>query len=72
MGYAADPGDGRIRAPNDLIRRLAAAGIDWAGRALAAERERQWHPANAGNPVRGPLRQIADSHAAPRNEYPKV
>jgi hypothetical protein len=55
MGYAADLGDGRIRAPKDLIRRLEAADIDRAGRALAAERERQWQPAVPGNQVNGQL-----------------
>jgi type IV secretory pathway VirD2 relaxase len=55
MGYAADLGDGRTRAPKDLIRQLEAADIDRAGRALAAERGRQWQPANPGNHVSGQL-----------------
>ena len=55
MGYAADLGGGRIRAPKDLIQRLEAADIDRAGRALAAERGRQWRPAVAGNQVSGQL-----------------
>jgi len=55
MGYAANLGDGRIRAPKDLIRRLETADIDRAGRGLAAERGRQWQPAVAGNHVSGRL-----------------
>ncbi len=55
MGYAADLGNGRIRAPKDLIRRLETADIDRAGKALAAERGRQWQPAVAGNHVSGRL-----------------
>ncbi|MBX9592647.1 MAG: DUF3363 domain-containing protein [Hyphomonadaceae bacterium] len=55
MGYAADLGDGRISAPKDLIRRLEAADIDRAGRALAAERGRQWQPPVPGNHVSGRL-----------------
>jgi type IV secretory pathway VirD2 relaxase len=55
MGYAADRGNGRIRAPKDLIRRLEAADIDRAGRALAAERGQQWQPAVPGNNVSGRL-----------------
>jgi type IV secretory pathway VirD2 relaxase len=55
MGYAADLGDGRIRAPTDLIRRLEAADIDRAGRAFAAERGREWQPTVPGNQVSGRL-----------------
>ncbi|MBL6652431.1 MAG: relaxase/mobilization nuclease and DUF3363 domain-containing protein [Reyranella sp.] len=54
-GYAADLGDGRVRAPRDLVLRLEARDIERAGRALAAERGRQWRPAIAGNEVTGPL-----------------
>ena len=54
-GYAADLGDGRVRAPRDLVRRLEARDIERAGRALAAERGRQWRPAIAGNEVSGRL-----------------
>ena len=53
--YATDPGDGRIRAPKDLIQRLEARDIERAGKALAAERGRQWRPAIAGNYVTGQL-----------------
>jgi type IV secretory pathway VirD2 relaxase len=55
MGYAADLGGGRIRAPKDLIRRLEAADIEHAARALAAERGRQWQPAVPGKQVIGRL-----------------
>ncbi len=54
-GYAADLGDGRVRAPRDLVLRLEARDIERAGRALAAERGRQWRPAIAGNEVSGQL-----------------
>ncbi|MDP1962033.1 MAG: DUF3363 domain-containing protein, partial [Reyranella sp.] len=55
MGYAADLGDGRIRAPKDLIQQLEAGDIERAGKALAAERGRQWRPASPGNYVTGQL-----------------
>ncbi|MBX9943406.1 MAG: DUF3363 domain-containing protein [Reyranella sp.] len=54
-GYATDPGDGRIRAPKDLIQRLEARDIERAGKALAAERGREWRPAIPGNYVSGQL-----------------
>lgn len=54
-GYAADLGDGRVRAARDLVLRLEARDIEHAGRALAAERGRQWRPAIAGNEVSGQL-----------------
>jgi type IV secretory pathway VirD2 relaxase len=54
-GYATDLGDGRIRAPKDLIRRLEARDIERSGRALAAERGREWRPAIPGNHVTGQL-----------------
>jgi len=54
-GYAADLGDGRVRAPRDLVQRLEAHDIERAGRALAGERGRQWRPAIAGNEVSGQL-----------------
>ncbi|MDP2374024.1 DUF3363 domain-containing protein, partial [Reyranella sp.] len=54
-GYAADLGDGRVRAPRDLVLRLEARDIERAGRALAAERGREWRPAIAGNEVSGQL-----------------
>jgi Protein of unknown function (DUF3363) len=55
MGHATDLDDARIRAPKDLIRRLEAADIDRAGRALAVERGREWQPAVPGNHVSGRL-----------------
>ncbi len=54
-GYAADLGDGRVRAPRDLVQRLEARDIERAGRALAAERGRDWRPAIPGNQISGQL-----------------
>ena len=54
-GYAADLGDGRVRAPRDLVPRLEARDIERAGKALAAERGRKWRPAIAGIEVSGEL-----------------
>jgi hypothetical protein len=54
-GYATDLGDGRIRASKDLLQRLEAGDIDRAGKALAAERGREWRPAIPGNHVVGQL-----------------
>jgi len=54
-GYAADLGDGRVRASRDLVLRLEARDIEREGRALAAERGREWQPAIAGNQVSGHL-----------------
>jgi type IV secretory pathway VirD2 relaxase len=54
-GYATDLGDGRIRAPKDLVQRLEIRDIERAGRALAAERGREWRPAVSGNYVGGQL-----------------
>ena len=54
-GYAADVGDGRIRAARDLVQRLEARDIERTGRALAAEWGRQWQPAIPGNHVAGTL-----------------
>ncbi len=55
MGYATDRGEGRVIAPKDLIRRLETVDIERAGRALAAERGREWQPAVPGNYVAGQL-----------------
>ena len=54
-GYATDLGDGRIRAPRDLIQRLEARDVERAGTVLAAERGREWRPAVPGNYVSGQL-----------------
>jgi len=54
-GYATDLGDGRVRAPRDLMQRLEARDIERAGRALAAQRGREWRPAIPGNHVAGQL-----------------
>ena len=54
-GYATDLGDGRIRAPRDLIQRLEARDVERAGTALAAERGREWRPAVPGNHISGRL-----------------
>jgi len=54
-GYAADLGDGRIRASRDMVPRLEARDLERAGRALAAEREREWRPCLPGTHVAGQL-----------------
>jgi type IV secretory pathway VirD2 relaxase len=54
-GYATDLGDGRIRAPRDLIQRLEARDVERAGTALATERGRKWRPVVPGNYVSGQL-----------------
>jgi hypothetical protein len=54
-GYATDVGDGRIRISRDMVQRLEARDIDRAGRALAAERGREWQPAIPGRHVAGTL-----------------
>jgi hypothetical protein len=55
MGYVNDLGDGRVRAPKDLIQRLEAADIERTGKALAAERGLQWRPVVSGNHLTGQL-----------------
>ena len=54
-GHIPDLGDGHVRAPKDLIQRLEAADIERTGKALAAERGRQWQPTVPGNYVSGQL-----------------
>ena len=54
-GHVTDLGDGRLRAPKDLLQRLEAADIERAGQALAAERGLEWRPAIPGNYVSGEL-----------------
>ncbi|HEY5288933.1 MAG TPA: DUF3363 domain-containing protein, partial [Caulobacteraceae bacterium] len=55
MGHATDLGDGRFRAPRDLVQRLERVEVERAGQALAAERGRQWKPAVPGEHVSGQL-----------------
>ena len=55
MGHATDLGNGKIRAPKNLIQRLEAADIERTGKALAAERGREWQPTVPGNYVSGQL-----------------
>ncbi len=55
MGHATDLGNGRFRAPKDLIQRLERGEVERTGQALAAERGRTWQPAVAGNHVTGKL-----------------
>ena len=52
-GDAQDLGEGRIRAACDLVRRLEAREIDRVGRAMAAERGRDWRPMKAGSRLGG-------------------
>ena len=54
-GHVTDLGDGRVRAPKDLIQRLESAGIERAGKALAAKSGLQWQPVIPGNNVSGQL-----------------
>ena len=55
QGHATDLGDGRIRAPRDVVQRLEARDVERAGTALAAERGREWRPTVPGNYVSGQL-----------------
>jgi hypothetical protein len=55
MGHVNDLGDGRVRAPTDLIQRLEAANIERAGKALAAQRGLPWQPVAPGTHVSGQL-----------------
>ncbi len=55
MGLAVDMGEGRFRASKDLIQRLETMELESMGKALAAERGRQWRPAAPGNYVMGQL-----------------
>jgi hypothetical protein len=54
-GPVTDLGEGRVRAPKDLIQRLEAIDIERTGRALAAERGLQWQPAVVGDTINGQL-----------------
>ena len=55
MGHVTDLGDGRVRAPRDLILRLEAADIERAGKALATERGLPWRPTVPGTHIAGQL-----------------
>jgi len=54
-GDAIDLGDGRIRAPRDLIQRLEGREVERVGRAMAAEQGREWKPVTPGNQFAGQL-----------------
>lgn len=54
-GDAQDLGQGRIRAPRDLVQRLEAREIDRVGRAMAADRGRDWTPVKHGSRFGGEL-----------------
>jgi type IV secretory pathway VirD2 relaxase len=55
MGRVNDLGNGRVRAPTDLIQRLETANIERAGKALAAQRGLPWQPVAPGTHVSGQL-----------------
>ena len=55
MGYATDVGDGRNRISRDVVQRLEARDVERFGRALAAERGREWRPAIPVSRVAGTL-----------------
>ena len=54
-GHLTDLGNGRVRAPGDLVQRLDAAEVERVGKALAIERGRSWTPAVVGEYVSGQL-----------------
>lgn len=54
-GDVQDLGQGRIRAPRDLVHRLEAREIDRVGRAMAADRGHEWAPVKPGNRFGGEL-----------------
>ena len=54
-GHVRDLGEGRVRAPRDLVQRLEAHEIDRVGRAMAAERGRDWTPVKPGSYFGGEL-----------------
>ena len=55
MGYVADRGGGRFRAPSDLIAQLERAEINRVGKAFAAERGLDWQATGIGDRVSGKL-----------------
>ncbi len=52
---AVDLGEGRIRAPKDLIQRLEGREVDRVGRAMAADKGRNWKPVTSGSQFAGQL-----------------
>ena len=54
MGYATVK-DGYINIPRKTVAVLERQEVDRIGKALAAERERRWQPAQSGNYVKGTL-----------------
>jgi len=54
-GDAVDLGEGRIRAPKDLIQRLEGREVDRVGRAMAADKGRNWKPVASGSQFAGQL-----------------
>jgi len=54
-GDVQDLGQGRIRAPRDLVQRLEAREIARVGRAMAADRGRDWTPIKPGSRFGGEL-----------------
>ncbi|PJI92630.1 type IV secretory pathway VirD2 relaxase [Yoonia maricola] len=54
-GDAIDLGDGRIRAPRDLIQRLEGREVERVGRAMAAEQGLTWKSVTPGNQFAGQL-----------------
>jgi type IV secretory pathway VirD2 relaxase len=55
IGYAQDLGQGRIRAPKDLISRLRSGEVERVGRQLAEEHGRTWEATAPGKEVSGTL-----------------
>ena len=55
MGYVESRGQGRFRAPTDLIAQLESAEINRVGKAFAAERGLDWQPTGTGDHVSGKL-----------------
>ncbi|MCR9086858.1 MAG: DUF3363 domain-containing protein [Rhodobacteraceae bacterium] len=55
MRDAQDLGQGRIRAPSNLVQRLEAREIDRVGRTMAADRGRDWTAVKPGSCFGGEL-----------------
>ena len=54
-GNAQDLGQGRMRPPSDLVRRLENREVERVGRAMAADRGLDWQAMTAGNHFEGEL-----------------